>query len=208
MLGACCALPITACGSATTGRTTTTTTATGSITEATTTAAAFPVLRRATPTAADVALRAAAQQMAIGDRHAQPSRVRSAYRDSHINVGVMPDGVDKACVLAVTRFGTSGGCMYIRDTYAEGLTVGFNDRDGYHLAGVLPSGVRGIAVVTQDGAIHHLTVSTDDGFAFVSRESLVSVIVTTSGGTKRANRLPTSSGSGVAKPGEGPTTSG
>jgi hypothetical protein len=192
VLWSACVLPISACGSSATHRIT----ATSSLSEAT--AAAFPVLRRASPTAADVALRAAARQMAIGDRNARPIGVRSAYRDSHINVGIMPDGLDKACVLAVTGLGTSGGCTSVRYAYADGLTVAFNDRDGYHLAGVLPRGVRSIAVATQDGATHRLTVSRDDGFAFVSREPLKSVILTTSGGTKRETRLPPSSGSSVA----------
>ena len=204
LLAAACALPVTACGSGT-SPTTATTTSTSNITEATTAAAAFPVLGRTTLTSADLALRAAAHQMANGDSNAQPAKVRSAYSDNHFNVGVMPDGVDKACVIAVTRVGTSGGCMCIRDTYKEGLTVGFNDRDGYHLVGVLPSGLRGIAVVTRDGTHHHPTLSTDHGFAFVSHEPLVSVTVTTTGGTTRSNRLPPSSGSRVANPGKEPS---
>jgi hypothetical protein len=136
---------------------------------------------------------APAAQMASEVANAQPSMLRSVYADSQINVGVMPAD-NQACVLAVTSVGTSGACMNLPDTYVTGLTVGFNDPGQYHLAGVLPSGALGIAVVTQDGVTHNLALSANNGFAFAGTVPPVSLVYTDGSGTNHVSALPATAG--------------
>ena len=131
----------------------------------------FPVLAQP-PTIADSTLEGPAKKVAESAQEseveARPEDVRVVEASTSLTVGIMPSRTGM-CILAVEAGGgVSSACSPAETVSNVGLVMGFQNEEGHHVVGVVPSGAHGVRIASNSSLAAPVTVTSDDAYAYVN----------------------------------------
>jgi hypothetical protein len=134
----------------------------------------FPVLAEPA-TLDDGTLQGPATQLAEaaareGEIEAEPQDVRAVGVTGTDTVGIMPTHTG-TCILVADQNGVvAGACSPAATVGNDGIMMGFEDAEGHHVVGVLPSGARGVRMQGGDGTETSLALTSANAYSYVGAE--------------------------------------